>query len=154
MRVPQLYMASEIRNNGGIAIVDSYYDKLLSRYLGHSLMGWLIPRTDAYFDLMASLSELDWSYLPDADHLVFLKVNESQWKTLLSSRNRKLDKEKGLLDSFPTQEAFLRAAREAAEERGTKLHIFDQIIGHADDIASAVLDTVASSSLFRRTSDE
>src|SRR5262249_34852164 len=55
MRVPHLFMAHAIRGEGGVAIVDSYYDKLLSRYITHDLMDWLIPKSDPYFDVAVSL---------------------------------------------------------------------------------------------------
>lgn len=142
MRVPQLFMAADIRAKGSIAIVDSYYDKLLSRYIYHELMTWLIPRSDPYFDAMERVSKLDWTHLPNADHLVFLKLTEAQWKSLLHCRNRNLDQEAGLLNSYRTQEAFLEAAREIAQEGNTALHVVDQIIGNQDIVARNVLASI------------
>ena len=67
MRVPMLYEAAAIRDSGGVAVLDSYYDKLCAHWLRRAEMAWLLPPTDPWADLAVAVAERDWQLLPRAD---------------------------------------------------------------------------------------
>jgi adenylate kinase family enzyme len=125
-RVPFLFEADAIKRAGQFVLVDSYYDKLLSYYLGKDGMEWLIATGDPYFALTVEMAELDYKHLPDADVLVFFELDEETWHQFLQHRNRALDRHEGLLKSFRTQEYLRRAAEEYAAQSGAVLITFRQ----------------------------
>ena len=138
MRVPQLFEADRLRRSGTIAIVDSYYDKLIARYINDEKMGWLIPADDPYFAAACTVAELDWVYLPDADAIVFLEVTQDQWQMLLEQRKRDIDREKLFLESFSTQDIFRKAAEDFAAERGAALIVVRQQLFDMDKVCDEI----------------
>lgn len=126
MRVPELYQADNVRQRGGVAIVDSYYDKLLHLYLGHTCMEWLIKKEDPYFDVLKQLAQLDYNLLPDADVIIFFELTEATWKKFLQKRNRQLDNDEDLKKSFALQAVLLKAAQQYAKQKGKQLIHFQQ----------------------------
>jgi adenylate kinase len=138
MRVPLLMSAADDRRSGKIAVVDSYYDKLIAGYIAHPRMGWLIDTNDPYFEVAKQMAILDQKVLPDVDVLVFLRVNKLAWRRLLSTRNRDMDQEPEFLRSFPSQSDFLIASRSFVETSGAELIVHDQHFGSAYDTAIAL----------------
>lgn len=57
VRVTSLYKADDLRKNGHTVFVDSYYDKLVSKYLGRRGMEWLIPPADPYYPVIQQIAE-------------------------------------------------------------------------------------------------
>ena len=138
MRVPLLMTAAAERNAGKLAVVDSYYDKLISGYIDHPAMRWLISPDDPYFDVAKQMAILDRKLLPEVDILIFLQVTEAQWKRLLSTRNRGMDQEAEFLRSFPSQSQFLSATKSYAVASGAQVVIHEQEFGSARSTAAAL----------------
>lgn len=127
-RVPLLYEADRLRCMGATTIVDTFYDKLVHRYLGRKGMEWLMSSTDPYFGVAKELARLDYEKLPDCDCLIFFQVDRVTWDQLLSRRNRKFDSTNPLRDSFETSELFLQCAKEYCAERSIPLIEFSNEI--------------------------
>ncbi len=134
-RVPGLYEADRLRRTGATAIVDSYYDKLVHKYLGKRGMEWLMSPQDKYFSAASEIAHLDYELLPDCDCLVLFKVEKSAWQQMLQRRNRAFDKANPLHDSFETSELFYQAARQYSSEKRTQLIEFDNTISTPLDAA-------------------
>jgi len=148
MRVPLLWSADAARRQGKIAIVDSYYDKLFVDYIDHPPMRWLLPQDDPYFDVAKQLATVDQDRLPNVDHLIFLRVTESQWRQLLRSRGRSMDKEHDFLASFPSQDEFLHATELFTRKTGTHLIVHDQQLGSAEKTAQDIFAGLVVSGVF------
>ena len=52
IRITDLYKAYERSSLGKISIVDSYFDKLLVKYIDDEGMRWLVEGNDPYADLI------------------------------------------------------------------------------------------------------
>lgn len=126
VRVPDLFAAKAVSDRGGVAIVDSYYDKLVSLYLGEECFSWLIPRTDPYFDTAMAMAKTDYCHLPVADILVFLKIEEDTWRSFMKIRGRAFDDSAGLIRFFKMQDHIENACQTVAQEQGTQLIVIDQ----------------------------
>jgi hypothetical protein len=150
-RVPQLFEADTIRRSGQIALVDSYYDKLITYYLGKPGMEWLIARSNPYFDLTFRMAEIDRKCLPNADIVVSFELEEKIWRSFLSVRNRELDRHQGLLASFATQEHFRDAAARYCGETGSKLITFKQRISTPLEAAGELSSLLCDSGVFGKT---
>jgi hypothetical protein len=150
MRVPLLHRANKLRLSGGVAIVDSYYDKLIMDYADHPDMKWLLPPEDAYLPVIREMARLDQMLLPVVDCLIFLQVTFEQWRYLLSTRQREMDSEEAFLNSFSTQAAFLGAAQAFASRTGAPLIKYDQHLGGPNATASKLLDLLEQNGLLSR----
>jgi hypothetical protein len=126
VRVQNLVNASECRERGEIAVVDSYYDKLIYDYLGKPGVQWLLPTSDPYYSAFESVARLDYERLPKADVLVVFKVTEDDWHRFLETRGRQLDKDSEFLQSYVSQQYFIDAAQRLEAEQGVKCHIFER----------------------------
>jgi thymidylate kinase len=149
MRVPLLLSAHAVRMAGGIAIVDSYYDKLIAHYIEHASMRWLLPQNDPYFGIAKQIAIIDQQILPNADVVIFLRVSELQWSALLANRGRGMDKEDEFLRSFPSQSEFLDASRSFARAAGAYLILQDQEIGSPEQTARAILQQLMKSKIVK-----
>jgi len=138
VRVPQLFLANEKRNQGGSAIVDSYYDVLIGDYLGKPSFNWLMPPGDPYFQAAEAMVRADWELLPKADVLVFLQLNEDTWFDFMKRRDREFDRSAQLKSHFDMQELMLQASRRASKEHGTKLLVIEQQTGSPEETALKV----------------
>ena len=125
VRVPQLYAAAEAARPGD-AVIDSYYDILLSNYLGTPPFAWLVPPEDPYFPIARKMADLDWQTLPRADVLVFLSLGERVWNAFMDRRAREFDREAGLREQFAMQDLMEQACRRVEAEHGTRLLIMEQ----------------------------
>jgi hypothetical protein len=105
VRVPLLIEADLLRQGGSTALVDSYYDKLLTYYIHTPGMEWVMPPDDPYFNVTQDLAQLDFEQLPDADVVVFFEVTEEAWQSFLTTRGRDADQHQGLRENFQTQGA-------------------------------------------------
>ena len=121
-----LIKAKKLSENNQIALVDSYYDKLLYYYIGKPGMEWLVSPTDPYFNVLKEMANLDRDQLPNADLVVFLRIDYLDWIEFLKLRNRKMDQQEHFLASFSTQELFFEATQELCAEKGIELIIFPQ----------------------------
>jgi thymidylate kinase len=117
-RVPLLYEADLFRNDGGVAIVDSYYDKLIHVYFDRPGLSWLMARGDAYRPVYKELIALDHERLPNAECVVSFCVAEDRWREFVRGRARVLDRSSNILDTYHTQEDFLNAASQYCMARG------------------------------------
>lgn len=139
-RVPALYSAFKVSRSGGIAIVDSYYDKLISLYMQQDCFSWLMPKTDPYFDCALAMARTDYRCLPTADVLIFLKLEEAVWNQFMSSRGRIFDQTAELSRQFEMQKHFEKAARVASTELGIKLIVVAQNWSSPSQTATTILD--------------
>jgi hypothetical protein len=124
-RVPNLYEAALDRDRGAIALVDSYYDKLIHLYFDDPGLEWLMPKEDPYRAAYKELIALDHKLLPNADCVVILTVAENRWKELVLGRGRELDREANLLERYSTQESFCRATQHFCEVGGVQLVVIE-----------------------------
>ena len=138
MRVPLLVTAAGDRDAGRIAVLDSYYDKLIAGYIDDPAMQWLIGPDDPYFEVAKQMAILDKKLLPDVDILIFLQVTEANWNRLLSTRNRAMDQEAEFLKSFSSQSEFLAASKSYTETTGARLVVYEQQFGSAHSTAVAL----------------
>lgn len=121
MRMPNLYEAAELAKNGSNVFLDTYYDKLLSKYIGKDGMEWLISTDDEYYNIIRNITELDYTNLPDADCIISFELTYETWIRFLRMRNRQLlDNDQLFLDSFKTQEYFMEAAQQYCQEQESK----------------------------------
>lgn len=129
MRVPELMDASEEKDNGKIALVDSYYDKLLFLYLGADGLDWFLPKNDEYYPIIKAMAEKDYSYLPNADIIVFFRVTEEAWTCFCKGRNRNMDREAEFRrQCFALQTAMMDACKKYCIDFHKPLIIYDQTI--------------------------
>lgn len=129
MRVPQLYDAYDVKQSGKIALVDSYYDKILVNYLGKDGLDWFLPRNDPYFSIVKSMAEQDYISLPNADVIIFFRVSEQIWNYFYKKRNRNMDQEEIFRKQcFSLQFPMIEACKKYADDYQKKLLIFDQEI--------------------------
>ncbi len=117
-RVPMLHKAAELRRPGFVSLIDSYYDKLVARYMDDPAMSWLISRDDPYWEPFSTIAALDYFHLPDADCVVFIEVEESAWKEQLRQRGRELDKSADVANTYASQAAMLAASEQYCREKG------------------------------------
>jgi hypothetical protein len=117
-RVPGLFQAAAIRGRGDIALIDSYYDKLIHLYFDKPGLEWLMKPDDPYRNAYRELIAIDHDRLPDADCVVSLVVGPERWRELVRGRGRELDRKAHLLDTYETQAAFLQATEDYCENKG------------------------------------
>jgi len=134
-RVPALFEAAAVRDAGGVALVDSYYDKLIHLYFDHPGFEWLMKRTDPYRAVYQQLIAIDHRNLPDADCVVDIVVSRDRWYELVRGRGRELDRTAGVLDTFDTQPAFTQAAQRYCKDRGIPYISFENV--HSTALAAA-----------------
>jgi len=121
MRMPNLYEAYDLAQQGQTVFLDTYYDKLLSKYIGKDGMEWLITTDDDYYEIIKNITEIDYSNLPDADCIISFELTYDIWLQFLSHRNRELlDNDQLFLNSFRTQEYFIDAAQQYSNEQQAK----------------------------------
>ena len=128
IRVSMLLQAHALSSQGEVAIVDSYYDKLLYKYIGNKDHEWLINSNHKYFDVLQKMAELDFINLPIADYIIFFKIEEETWKKFLTLRNRGLDKKIGLINYYHSEESILNACKYLSNTTHAQLIIYQQDI--------------------------
>jgi hypothetical protein len=134
IRVPMLFQADQDRNNGKIAIVDSYYDKLIHLYFDHPNFEWLMPNNDPYRKCYRLLIEQDFESLPDANCVISFTVGKDRWSKLVKGRGRDLDRKSDLLDFHHMQSVFLDVSETYCSRNKVKHIQFDN---SQDTLASA-----------------
>lgn len=147
VRVPQLLEADLLRQKGNIALVDSYYDKLLSYYLHTPGMEWVMPPDDPYFEVTQEMARLDFEQLPDADMVVFFEIDEEAWKSFLTTRGRDMDESHAVRENFQTQEHMLAAAVQYCEARGARLVTHRQRPSSPKEAAEELLPALRAAGL-------
>ncbi len=138
VRIPNLFEANKIRNEGGTAVVDSYYDKIVSLYMRENCFSWLIPIDDPYFDVAYQMAIADLKNLPNADILIFLKLNRETWLRFMENRGREFDRSAELKHYFEMQDYMERACKIAADEHGMKLMVIVQIWSSPEETADLI----------------
>ena len=124
IRVPMLFEAQKISEEGENVLIDTYYDKLLYYYIDKYCMRWLMSPSDRYFPVMKQIAEIDKDVLPDADIIIFFEVAHDEWVEFLKLRNRETDHDKDFMKNFETQKFLLEATKKLCEEKGIELIIF------------------------------
>jgi len=110
LRLNTLWHAQEVVQTGKVAIVDSYYDKITSYYLGKPGMEWLIEKEDPYYTVVDQLTKLDNEHLPNADLIILLDVTFEDWIWLLNSRGRGRDTIDGFRESYSMYRSYIKEA--------------------------------------------
>jgi len=116
IRIPMLYDADRLRDEGSSSFVDSYYDKLIHLYIDKPGFEWLVPPNDPYMAAYKKIAMLDYRFLPNADCVILFRVKKEKWRHLISKRGRELDRKAGLLNTFHTQKAFILASKQYCHE--------------------------------------
>lgn len=137
-RVPQLFDADELREKGELVFVDSYFDKLIVKYLGKPGLEWLIPPQDSYFDAVRQMSQLDYEHLPDADVIINFVVTESVWEKFLELRGRNMDSEEGFRNCYALQEYILESGQAHSREKGSIVIDFNQEFSSPEESAESL----------------
>ncbi len=125
-RIPMVYKADQVRKDGKVALLDSFYDKLFNLYFDKKGIEWFYDRDDNYFEEMTAISKKDYELLPDADILIFFHLDELCWKKFIAKRGREMDCEETFKNSYHLQEVMLDAAHRYCKERNVKLIIHNQ----------------------------
>lgn len=127
MRISALWQAWQLRNEGQVVIVDSYYDKITGYYLGRPGMEWLIDPADPYFACAQHICSLDTELLPDADCIVLMDISFEDWIKMLNSRGRMRDSIDGFRENYELYKGYIRnAVDQLCASRNIKLVVFKQ----------------------------
>ena len=144
IRVPMLFEAQRLSEEGKTVLIDTYYDKLLNYYIDKYCMRWLISPSDRFFPVMKQIAEIDKDILPDADIIIFLEVSHDEWTEFLKIRNREADQDKDFLKNFETQKFLLEATKKLCEEKGIELIVFRQNISSIQESAKKLKEVLKS----------
>lgn len=125
-RIKELINAKKQFDLGNNVIMDSYYDKAVYEYIGKPGMEWLLDPDDVYFNVAKAIAKSDWNQLPNVTDLILLELDKSDWDFFVNNRNRNLDKDSNLLDTFTTQKYFLDAAKKLAKQFNINLIVYKQ----------------------------
>jgi hypothetical protein len=149
IRVPDLYKASDISKAGGVAVVDTYYDKLCGHWLGRSGMEWLLRPDDPYFSNFRETASLDYKHLPDADVLIAFQVSKEDWTKMIAIRGRTLDVRTHMADQFDTQRYFQQAGETYVSERQgqCKLIKFENPFGDPSEAIRKLRDAISAAGI-------
>ncbi len=127
MRVPGLYLAEAVcKEQERVALVDSYYDKLMFLYIRDPQMSWLLSPEDPYYDLMLEITRLDHQMLPLANCVVFFETEEDIWFKFLDNRNRHLDENEDFRKSHHFQSVLKNITIDFCKKNGVDFLIFKQ----------------------------
>lgn len=130
MRAAILYKAKHIAEQGGIGIIDSYYDKLFIHLMDEPGFEWLIKKDEPYYDIVKQIAIRDYELLPDLDYLIYFELDKKIWLRNLQNRNRAtLDREASFLETFDTQPLYRKAAETYCAASNCQLIIQKQAYG-------------------------
>lgn len=141
-RVAMLYEAEKKFKEGNIVITDSYYDKAINYYLGKSGMEWLLSPNDQYFNVAKEITSIDWKILPNVTDIITFELDEKTWKQFLKKRNRDLDNNAQLLESFSTQKYFVEAAEKLCTEFNINHIRFKQCYSNPIESAKKIFELI------------
>lgn len=128
--LPFQYEAQRLKTLNQVAILDSYFIKIIGYELGEEGIDWLFSKDDPYYAVYNQICQLDIEHLPDPDCIVLFDVSYSTWIKLLNSRNRAWDKTPGFLESYQqTKDAIEKAVKRLCYERNIKLIHFQPEFG-------------------------
>ena len=144
IRVPMLYEARRLADNGEIVFIDSLYDKLCVSYLGEPGMEWLIEPGDKYFEVAKMIAELDKDHLPDVDAIVTITVDKGDYVNFLQNRGRSLDSNENLAENWATQKYFIKAANQYSSEKKIQHIEFKNRIGTVQQAADQLYNQLKS----------
>ena len=144
-RVPGLFAASAISRQGKIAVVDSYFDKLVSLHMEDPVFSWLIPNTDPYFQIALQMARADYDLLPNADVLVFLRMKQAIWLQFMQQRGREFDRSVELTRYFGMQDHYQEACETAAKDHGILLCTIEQTLSCPEQTAAQVWQKIKES---------
>lgn len=117
MRVPYYFEAQRLVLKGELVLLDTFYDKLTYLYMDDKEnFNWLFDHTNDYYQCLKDIARLDYITLPDADYLIFIDIDEKDWKKFLKRRGRDLDKNNDFLKSFNGKETIKKAIKQYSEE--------------------------------------
>ncbi len=115
-----------------IVFIDTYFFKIFGYYLNKPGMEWLVPLNDPYLDILLQINKLDQNVFPDADCVVLLDIDISDWKLFLKARGRDWDKLPGFLESYAFNKKYIADATiEHCKKHSIKLINFKQEFGDA-----------------------
>lgn len=137
-RVYDLYRAHRVSAEGGTALVDSYYDRMLASYVRRPEFGWLLGDRRTHLDALAAVSAADRRALPRADHIIFLEVSEDVWVQRLKSRMRGQDETIRLRDRHAMQAPMLDACEQIAADDGSTLTVIETSALTVQEVSQAV----------------
>ncbi|MEM6554369.1 MAG: hypothetical protein AAF642_00730 [Pseudomonadota bacterium] len=139
------------RSGEGIfAFTDAYYQKILSYYLHAPSSGWIIDPADPYFKNFSDLCSKDRSQLPNADYIIFLKADYSNWRQLVSSRQGPGDNIV-LEKAFATQEEMEQATKSLCAEESIPLLILNQEFGKLENTINKIIEWLEREEMNRET---
>ncbi len=129
MRVPYFFEAERKTESGELVLFDTFYDKLTHLYLDdRDNFDWLFDYSNDYFDCLRRIAKLDYETLPDADYIIFIDIEEDDWKKFLLRRGRDLDKNDTFLKSFNGKKSIKNAIYKYKEDlrvKGKSLEIIE-----------------------------
>jgi len=146
-RVPSYYEADRVRRRGGVAVLDSYYDKWCLGWLGRPGLEWLMAPSDPYLPVALGMAAIDARVLPRADLVILLEIAEPLWRAQLHRRHRLIDIDPAFLASHHSQSYFRQAAIERAAVDGTQVLFYQREDVAPESEARLVLAAAAARGL-------
>jgi deoxyadenosine/deoxycytidine kinase len=134
-RIVGYHDAYRLHLNGGDAVVDSLFDKLLYKYMDDPSLEWLISRSDPYRAAAKALASADYRLLPDPTHVVFVHVDRVTWREMLRVRGRDLDARSDVENNFAMQEVMFQACQEYCHDKGIAFELLRQEFSSPSDSA-------------------
>jgi hypothetical protein len=141
-RVPLYYRARDLSVSGEVAILDSYYDKWCTGWLGRSGLEWLMAPDDPYFEVAASMAAVDARVLPRADVVVVLRISQGLWRRQLAERARGIDLDEAFVQSHHSQSLFVETALTRGPVDGTAVLVHDRQALPPREEAERVVDAI------------
>lgn len=149
IRVHNLWNAWELRQNGNLVFVDTYYDKIHTYYIEKPGMEWLINPKDPYFHIAKQVFNADHLILPNADLIILIDVNYEDWIKMLTMRNRTKDSVDNFQENYAIARQYLfDAVRTLSLEKSIPFIIFHQNFGNLDQQADLLYELLKSKNLF------
>lgn len=142
-RVYNLSLAQAASIEGSIAVVDSYYDRMLSTYVDHDAFDWILGGKESYREILRSLSRVDRRELPSVDRLIFLHVEEQDWRMRIRARMRDQDRILRIADRFAMQRPMVQACEEIAQLDGCELVILQTTGRSVREVAALIRDAIS-----------
>lgn len=135
--LPFQYEAQRLKNLNQVAILDSYFIKIIGYELDEKGLEWLFPKDDPYHAVYRQICQLDIAHLPDPDCIVLFDIAYPTWIKFLASRTRDWDKTPGFLESYQqTKDAIEKSVKRLCYERNIRLIRFQPEFGDVIEQAS------------------
>lgn len=123
----QFIEADELRKQGSLVFLDTYFFKIFGLYMDKPGMEWLISPHDPYLAVLKTINALDQTHFPDADCVVLFEVSAEDWSLFLQSRGRQWDQIEQFMQSHTLTSAYIeQATLQHCKNKGIPVIYFSQ----------------------------